>query len=156
MTTDITLQLATADIAEELTLLINQAYRGQEGWTRETEIVEGARSSIESVSELILNPNTHMLVAIIKGSVAACICVEVKENQAYIGTFAVNPVFQNLGIGKQVLSLAESYAANQLGSTKNLMVVISQREELILFYERRGYRRTGKISAYPAYLKLRA
>jgi hypothetical protein len=34
------------------------------------------------------------------------------------------------------------------------MVVISQREELISFYERRGYRRTGEIAEYPLHLNV--
>jgi len=154
MKTDLTLDRANVDDAEKLSLLINQAYRGLEGWTRETEIVEGERSSLEDVRSLIQTPDLHMLVATINGTIAACICIEEKENQAYIGSFAVNPSFQNQGLGKQVLSLAENYAVNQLGLKKFIMVVISQREELISFYERRGYRRTMEISEYPVHLNV--
>ena len=154
MATEMTLEPASIDDAECITLLINQAYRGQEGWTRETEIVEGERSSVEDVRELIQSPEAHLFVAELNGYLAACICVEEQENQAYIGTFAVSPAFQNQGIGKQVLSLVEKYAINQLGSKKLVMVVISQREELIFFYERRGYRRTGEISEYPIHLNV--
>ena len=154
MTTELTLEPACADDAENLTMLINRAYRGQEGWTRETEIVEGNRSSVEDVRNIIKNPTAHMLVARKHGAIAACICVEEKENQAYIGSFAVNPAFQNQGIGTQVLRLAENYAVDQLGSRKLIMVVISQREELISFYERRGYRRTGEIAEYPLHLNV--
>lgn len=154
MATEIILEPASIGDAESIKMLINQAYRGQEGWTKETEIVEGERSSLNDVKELIQNPEAHLLVAAINGTLAACVCVEEKENQAYIGTFAVNPALQNQGIGKLVLSLAEKYAANQLGSKKLVMVVISQRKELISFYERRGYRRTGKISEYPVHLNV--
>ena len=151
---ELTLKPANIDDAEYLNLLINQAYRGQEGWTRETDIVDGKRSSLEDVKSLIQNPYSHMLVAKINDVLAACICVEEKQNRTYIGTFAVNPAFQNQGIGKIVLSLAESYAVNKLGSKQLMMVVISQREELISFYERRGYKRTGEISAYPVHLNV--
>lgn len=154
MTTLLELELATTADADNLNLLINQAYRGQEGWTRETNIVSGKRSSIEAVRDIIHNPSSHMLMAKINGTIVACVCVEETENQTYIGTFAVNPAFQNQGIGKQVLNLAESYAVNRLGSKKLRMVVISQREELIAFYERRGYRRTGEISKYPVHLNV--
>lgn len=150
----INLELAGEDDVDGLYLLINEAYRGHSGWTRETEIVEGARSSTDDIRNLIINPNTHFFAAKINGSIAACICVEEKNGQAYIGTFAVSPVYQNQGIGKQVLSLAEHYTVNQLGYKKLVMVVISQREELISFYERRGYKRTGKISDYPVHLNV--
>lgn len=150
----LTLKPASIDDAEHLNLLINQAYRGQEGWTRETEIVDGKRSSVEDVKDLIQKPYSHMLVATIHEVLAACICIEEKENKTYIGTFAVNPAFQNQGIGKTVLSLAENYAVNKLGSKQLMMVVISQREELIAFYERRGYKRTGEISEYPVHLNV--
>lgn len=154
METKMTFEPANIDDAESISMLVNQAYRGEEGCTRETEIVVGERSSVNDVKELIQNPKAHLFVAAINGVVAACICVEEKENQAYIGTFAVNPVFQNQGVGRQVLNFAEKYAANQLGSKKLMMVVISQREELISFYERRGYRRTGEISQYPVHLNV--
>jgi len=154
METDIVLEPASIDDAESINSLINLAYRGQEGWTKETGIIVGERSSIEGVSKLIQNPKTHMFVATINSALAACICVEEKENQAYIGTFAVSPAFQNQGIGKRVLGLAEKYAVNQLGSKKLVMVVISQRAELISYYERRGYIRTGEISAYPVHLNV--
>jgi len=154
MVNEITLIPACIDDTTIINSLINQAYRGQEGWTRETEIVEGDRSSVEDVNELIKNPEAHFFVVIINGSIAACICVEEKESQAYIGTFSVSPAFQNQGIGKQILHLAEKYAVNQLGSKKIVMVVISQREELISFYERCGYRKTGEISEYPLHLNL--
>ena len=154
MDIQMTFEPASIDDAESINMLINQAYRGEEGWTRETEIVEGERSSVNDVMELIQNPETHLFVATIDGVAAACICIEEKEKQAYIGTFAVNPTFQNQGIGKQALSFAEKHAFNQLGSNKFVMVVISQREELISYYERRGYRRTGEISEYPVHLNV--
>ena len=84
----------------------------------------------------------------------ACICIEEKEGKAYLGTFAVNPAHQNQGIGKQVLGMAEEYASNVLGLCQLSMLVISQREELISFYERRGYKRLGIIQAFPVHLNV--
>ena len=103
---------------------------------------------------MIKNPDSHLFVVTSNGSIAACIYIEEKDNRAYIGTFAVNPALQNQGVGKRVLALAENYAVNELGSIKLIMVVISQREELISFYERRGYKRTGEISEYPVHLNV--
>ena len=46
------------------------------------------------------------------------------------------------------------FAKNILKVTKFIMVVVSQREELIAFYERRGYKKTGEILEYPVHLNV--
>ena len=74
--------------------------------------------------------------------------------KAYIGTLAVTPTYQNKGIAKQVLSQAEDFALRQLQVKQLFMVVITQRQELIAYYERRGYRRTGQIEPYPLHLNV--
>lgn len=154
MNSGINLKQANIGDAEEINALINLAYRGKKGWTKETDIVEGERSNIEDVNFLIRNQNSHMLIAKNHGDLVACICIEEKESKAYIGSFAVSPAQQNMGIGKHVLKLAENYAGNNFGITGFVMVVISQRKELIEFYERRGYKRTGKTEEYPVHLNV--
>ena len=59
-----------------------------------------------------------------------------------------------MGVGKQILELAEKYASKKPDVTEFVMVVISQRKELIAFYERRGYKRTGEVDEYPVYLNI--
>ena len=154
MTDSISLIKATIENAEEICNLINTAYRGEKGWTKETNIVSGKRTNIEDVKSLLKNENSHLMMAIENTRIIACICVDRNENQAYIGSLAVEPTFQNSGIGKKVLNLAEEYAINKLGSKELVMVVISQRSELISFYERRGYKRTGEIEDYPVHLNV--
>ncbi len=63
--------------------------------------------------------------------------------------FAVSPGQQNGGIGKQVLAEAERRVAADFGCTRLRMTVIDLREELIAWYERRGYRRTGEHAPFP-------
>lgn len=48
-----------------------------------------------------------------------------------------------------MLAHAEKYANESFGSEKFIMVVVSSRSELIAFYLRRGYRKTGTIQDYP-------
>ena len=148
------IELVTAQIEDidEINQLVNLSYRGTEGWTRETEMVAGERSTPDEVSTYLSDPDAHLLVVKENNKIIACICVEQKKQDAYIGYFAVSPSYQGQGLGKQVLSKAEQYAANQLGLKTLRMVVISQRKELISFYERRGYRRTGEVAAYPVHL----
>lgn len=146
------LEPARLSDAGALTDLINAAYRGVLGWTTESAIVGGDRTDVEAIKALIENDTSHLLVAMQGGKVLACVCVEEKGSHAYIGLLAVAPSCQNRGLGKKVLSLAEDYAMNQLHANLLVMVVISQRKELIEYYLRRGYSRTGNIEAYPLHL----
>ena len=95
-----------------------------------------------------------MFTAVRESKTLACICVEKEGDYAYIGSFAVAPEYQNAGVGKQVLALAEAFALNVLGVKVLRMVVVSQRPELIAYYERRGYKKTGEIGEYPEHLNV--
>jgi GNAT superfamily N-acetyltransferase len=63
--------------------------------------------------------------------------------------FVVRPDIQGAGIGKQLLEEAETLARKSWEVNSYVMVVITFRHELIAFYERRGYRRTGQLSEFP-------
>jgi ribosomal protein S18 acetylase RimI-like enzyme len=146
------LELSTIDQLNQILDLVNLAYRGEKGWTRETEIIEGKRATEEQIKSAIEDPSSHFLVYSENGNVLACVCVRQENDKAYIGLFAVHPKLQGKGIGKQALLAAEEYAAANLGAKKYVMVVVSQRPELISYYERRGYVRTGEIEQYPDHL----
>jgi ribosomal protein S18 acetylase RimI-like enzyme len=152
MLSELQLELARNDHAEVICNLVNRAYRGEKGWTKETGIIDGNRTNVDEIRLLISNPNALMFITSIGGEVAACICIEIINNSAYISLFSVSPAYQDRGLGKQIINLAENYARNQLCINKLIMVVISQRKELIAFYERRGYKRTGKVKKYPVHL----
>jgi ribosomal protein S18 acetylase RimI-like enzyme len=143
------LELARSEHIEKISNLVNEAYRGKTGWTKETDLVQGNRTTADDIKSIILNPNTHLLIYPYKNNIIACICIEKLNNEAYIGLFAVTPQNQSKGIGKLVLQLAEQYAINKFTIDKFVMVVVSQRKELISYYERRGYIRIGKIKEYP-------
>jgi ribosomal protein S18 acetylase RimI-like enzyme len=63
--------------------------------------------------------------------------------------FAVDPVAQGSGLGKRVLAEAERLAREEWGCRSMHMTVIVQRDELIGWYQRRGYRRTGQFKPFP-------
>jgi GNAT superfamily N-acetyltransferase len=62
--------------------------------------------------------------------------------------FAVRPLTQGSGIGKALQSAAEEYARTA-GATTMELCVIDRRAELIAWYERRGYVRTGESRPFP-------
>jgi ribosomal protein S18 acetylase RimI-like enzyme len=90
-----------------------------------------------------------ILVCISSDDVMASVCIEKEADAAHIGMFVVNPAVQGLGIGKQLLTYAEGYAVQDWSVNKFCMHVITLRHELIAFYERRGYRRTGIVKTFP-------
>lgn len=146
------LEKARPSYSDEICGLINLTYRGELGWTRETHIVEGNRTTRDEIEAAIRNPDAYFFIVKQKKILVSCIYVEKQNNIAYIGFFSVHPSFQGKGIGKYILKQAESFALKELETRKYVMFVVSQRSELIAFYERRGYVRTGKIEAYPLHL----
>ena len=53
------------------------------------------------------------------------------------------------GLGKRMLASAERYAADELGARVFRMSVLVSRTELIAFYLRRGYLRSGRLEGFP-------
>ncbi|MDG9718319.1 GNAT family N-acetyltransferase [Streptomyces sp. DH24] len=140
-----------ADVAD-LVALIESAYRGdasRAGWTTEADILEGQRTDPEGVIEVIKGPDSRLLTVERDGRIIACCQLEHRGEHAYFGMFAVSPAVQGGGVGKTVLAQAERQARETWGVTEMHMTVISVREDLIAWYERRGYRRTGRMTPFP-------
>jgi len=148
------LAAAKPEQLEEICKLVNIAYRGDDGWTKETELVSGDRSTVSEIEGYLTDPKAHFLVSIVDDEILCCVCIEDKEDQAYIGLLVVHPKLQGKGVGKVLLSEAEAYARANLQPEKFVMLVVIQRRELIKFYERRGYVRTGEIMEYPIHLNV--
>jgi GNAT superfamily N-acetyltransferase len=90
-----------------------------------------------------------MLIAEDGGALVACCQLEDRGGHAYFGMFAVDPRRQGGGLGKKVLAEAERVARDEWGAKEMHMTVISVREDLIAWYVRRGYARTGQKSPFP-------
>lgn len=148
------LEPAKINQVSEICDLVNLAYRGDSGWTKETDIVSGDRCVPDEIIKHLSDKNSYLMVAVVNEKIVSCICIEIKDSCAYIGLFSVDPEFQSQGVGKEILSQAESYALRNANIQKYVMVVVSQRIELIEYYERRGYRKTGSISEYPSSLNV--
>jgi len=79
----------------------------------------------------------------------ACAHVAVEDGAGYFGMFAVRPGLQGAGVGRAVLAECERIAGDDWQLPLMRMTVIVQRDELIAWYERRGYRRTGVFKPFP-------
>ncbi|MBJ6637605.1 GNAT family N-acetyltransferase [Streptomyces sp. DHE7-1] len=140
-----------ADV-DALVALIESAYRGdasRAGWTTEADILEGQRTDPEGVLEVIKAPDSRLLTVEQGGRIVACCQLEHRGDAAYFGMFAVSPTLQGAGLGKAVIAEAERQAHATWGVGEMHMTVISVREDLIAWYERRGYRRTGRTTPFP-------
>lgn len=63
--------------------------------------------------------------------------------------FAVSPLLQGGGLGRQVLAYAEEYCKNELDVKVLELSVIWRRKELIEWYVRRGFVRSGRTFPFP-------
>ena len=137
--------------------MINTSYRGETsklGWTTEADLLDGLRTNAEEIRRLIAADGSMILLCLDGAELIGSVHVERKQDHAYFGMFVVQPILQGRGIGKQLLEMAEQTVLREWGIGKFVMVVISFRQELIAYYERRGYRRTGKHLPFPSNPKM--
>jgi GNAT superfamily N-acetyltransferase len=143
---------ATAEDVPALVALIESAYRGDDsraGWTTEADILEGQRTDPAGVLAVIEKPDSRLVAVEADGGIVACCQLEHRGEHAYFGMFAVRPKMQGSGLGKIIIAEAERFARDEWGVAEMHMTVISVREDLIAWYVRRGYRRTGQTSPFP-------
>ncbi|MGW2718738.1 GNAT family N-acetyltransferase [Streptomyces sp. NPDC001492] len=148
----LTFRDATDADVDVLVALIESAYRGDSsraGWTTEADILQGQRTDPEGVLAVIKSPDSRLLTVERDGTVVACCQLEHRGEHAYFGMFAVSPRLQGEGLGKVIITEAERTARESWGVREMHMTVISVRADLIAWYERRGYRRTGKMTPFP-------
>ena len=143
---------ATDADVDALVALIESAYRGdasRAGWTTEADILQGQRTDPQGVLEVVKAPDSRLLTVERDGRIVACCQLEHRGAHAYFGMFAVSPALQGAGLGKAIIAEAERQARTTWGVTEMHMTVISVRDDLIAWYERRGYRRTGETTPFP-------
>lgn len=145
------------DIPAILTL-VTAAYRGddsRQGWTTEAELIDGHRVTAEVLQDDImqgdrLRHDSTVLLADADDELVGCAHIAHDgDGTGYFGMFAVRPDEQGAGYGKAILAEAERRAVTDWQITAMHMTVINLRQELIAFYQRRGYRLTGQFKEFP-------
>ena len=143
---------ATLDDCDAIVALVESAYRGdtsRQGWTTEADMLDGRRTDAAGVAEVIARPASTIMLVESDGALLACAHVEKLATAGYFGMFSVRPTQQGVGIGRAVLAEAERIVRDEWHCLHMQMTVISIRDELIAWYERRGYRRTGVYKPFP-------
>ena len=147
---------ATPSDVEAIVALVESAYRGdasRAGWTTEADLLDGRRTGADDVLACIERPRSAILLAEQDQpggrGIVACAHVADENGAGYFGMFSVRPTLQGVGLGKRLLEQAERHVRERWSLPVMRMTVIDVRDELIAFYERRGYRRTGILKPFP-------
>lgn len=147
-----TFRLATVDDVPAVVALVTSAYRGETsraGWTTEADLLDGERLDPQVLRADLERPDSKVLLAERAGQLVGCAHVAVEDGAGYFGMFAVRPDLQGAGLGKQVMGEAERLVREEWALPVLRMTVLSARSDLIAFYERRGFRRTGATKPFP-------
>lgn len=141
----------------EIVALVNSAYRGDSsraGWTTEADLLDGQRVDLGMLRDAL--DAGEVILCLREGAgrpILACVTLKpdgdrVSPDVWYLGMLTVAPGLQGGGIGKALLASAENFARER-GARRMWMSVIQVRSELIAWYERRGYRKTGETGPFP-------
>jgi ribosomal protein S18 acetylase RimI-like enzyme len=153
MTADPNITIATPKDIPELLVLVNSAYRGEaakKGWTHEADLIAGeVRTDENTILKMMNTPGAVFLTCRDEDyTLLGCVYLQNNDGRLYLGMFAVNPELQAKGIGKRLLYAATDHAIQQ-NCHSIYMTVVSLRHELISWYERHGYHKTGETEPFP-------
>jgi GNAT superfamily N-acetyltransferase len=143
---------ATLADTESIVGLVQSAYRGdgaKVGWTTETDLLDGQRTDVDAVRDLLVRPSSQVVLAESLGELLACVHLERHARDCHLGMFSVDPSRQARGIGRTVMAEAERVARDEWGCLRMTMTVIDVRVELLSYYARRGYTPTGEHRPFP-------
>ena len=152
MTLTLAISKAEKNDADQITALVNSAYRGvasKQGWTTEADLLLGRRTDTKEILRLISTDDSMFLLCKADAELVGSVHLQKQADQVCLGMLAVKPLLQRKHIGKLLLLEAEQAAQETWAVSKAVMSVISCRIELIDFYQRRGYQRTGVSMSFP-------
>lgn len=153
------LRPATPDDAPCIHAILQAAYRTDhaQAWTTEAHLVEGERISLEQLTRKIQEDRhepfllAHMSTEADQRAVG---CIQVQTDgcppdTAMFGLFGVAPDMQGAGVGRVLVEAALAEMRRQ-GKLRARLWVLHPRTELIAWYERLGFERTGETIPFHA------
>ena len=135
------IRIATTADAPQITAVINAAFRIAEGF-----FIDGNRITQAEVEESL--SKGAFLLAEADGKLNGCVYIELRGERSYLGLLSVDPTTQQSGLGSRLMIEAERYCRER-GSHAMDILIVSLREELPAFYEKRGYLENG-TTPFPA------
>lgn len=153
MAEHIAIRIAQAADLARLHPVIERAYRGdsaRRGWTHEADLLSGERIDRHALEALIADRQSLLLIAERGPVPLGCVSLTARGNGlVYLGLLCVDPEQQAGGIGKAIIAAAERVSKERWHADRIEMTVIDSRVELIAYYERRGFLRTGERRPFP-------
>jgi len=149
-------EITRADFPE-VVRLVNSAYRGdssREGWTTEAEYLDGQRTDEKSLAAELNGEHKTVLCVCNKvtseiiGTVFLEQFSDEKGPNCYLGMLTVKPNLQNSGLGKWMMAEVEKRLKSR-GIHRITLGVLNPRHELMAWYERRGYIKSGITEEFP-------
>jgi ribosomal protein S18 acetylase RimI-like enzyme len=168
--TTLQFRIATPEDAATIQNLIQTSFRTQDPrarWTGSTELASQFHISVDEVLANINRPGSDCAVLVATdpqdgGAIVASVeCVNRQRSNATndndndndglarLSMLAVDPTRQRAGLGRTVLAAAEHHCSREWAATRLGLNALSTRGELIAWYERCGFARTGGLSAFP-------
>jgi ribosomal protein S18 acetylase RimI-like enzyme len=140
----------------ELSKLLHRCYREKNlgGWTTEAGFLNGIRATPDMLEKQLDEDNLTMVKAIDleSGKIVGCVYAKLdrESSTAHTGMLCVDPAIQSKGLGKLLMKQVDDFAVNN-NCTQISMEVITIRHELIAWYERLGYKKTGKTTPFSTF-----
>jgi ribosomal protein S18 acetylase RimI-like enzyme len=151
--TETTIRDATAADIPDLHHLIESAYRGESsraGWTTEADLLDGQRTDPEDLADILADPKQALLTAWHADELVGCVLIADRgEGAGYFGMLSICPTLQGGGLGRRLVDAAHAALADRFDARRVRISVLPQRETLIAWYERLGYRLTGVTLPFP-------
>jgi len=136
------LSIRSAELADaaNITAVINAAFRIAEEF-----FVDGNRITQAEVEESLAKGD--FLLAEENSKLNGCVYVELRGERSYLGLLSVDPTCQQGGLGSRLMMEAEKYCRER-GSRGMDILIVSLRQDLPSFYQKRGYVENG-TSPFP-------
>jgi GNAT superfamily N-acetyltransferase len=129
------IRIAGSADAEQITALINAAFRIAEGF-----FIDSPRITLGEVHDYLTTG--AFLVAPDESGLSGCVYVEPRGERAYLGLLSVDPSRQQSGLGSRLMIAAEDYCRSR-GARFMDILIVNLRTDLPAFYEHRGYVENG-------------
>lgn len=147
--------------------VVEAAYRGSpdgaQGWTSESHLLAGSRTTAAEILANIQDPASVVLVAtsrtaepgdgalpgIEPGQVLGTVHLRRAADHGELGMFAVAPRVQSRGVGSRLVRAADDLVGHEWGLPRMRLTVIGHREDLTAWYLRLGFAPTGETEPFP-------
>lgn len=145
------ISIGTLNDVEAITKISIKAYKGNgQGWTDwahlEHILQDVPRTNEKEVKTLMeKSPSVFVVYTDNDGTVQGSLYLEdIGEKRLHLWLMAVDPTKQNQGIGRQLLNGACEYG-KQSGYELIELLTSTSRVEVVAWYERCGFTKTGKV-----------